>query len=100
MSTFATIGIVAGAFVALGGIATAIYKLCVWVKSLNDLVQHELRPNSGSSIKDAQKHQLEKLDAVLEQMDEDRRDTREWQDGVMLTLGSHEARIDNLEKKK
>lgn len=100
MDTTATIGIVAGAVVALGGIAVAIYKMCVWVKGLNDLVQHELRPNSGSSIKDAQKHQLNKLDAVLNQLDEDRKEDRAWQDGVMLMLGSHESRIENLEKKQ
>lgn len=92
-------GAVVGAIVAICGFLFGCYRVAVWVKGLNDLVQHELRPNSGSSIKDAQRHQLNKLDAVLEQMADDREQDREWQDGVMLMLGGHEARIDKLEKK-
>lgn len=90
----------AGGILAILGLLAAIYRAAIWIKGLNDLVQHELRPNSGSSIKDEQKHQIELLKTIKDEMAEDRRTNIEWQQGVMLTLGNHDGRLTGLENKK
>lgn len=105
MSAFEVTLAVLGGVVSLGAIGGGFYRLSVWIsrlnggmRQLNDLVQHELRPNSGSSIKDHQGKQTQALKAIQDRLAEDRKEDLEWQQGVMMTLGNHDARIDRLEK--
>ena len=49
-------GAVAGIILALGVIgrsAVGVYRLAKRIEETNDLVHHELQPNSGSSLRDA-----------------------------------------------
>lgn len=88
-------GAVATAVLAILGLLAVGARLVIWVKGLDTLVQHELRPNSGSSIKDAQAHQLE----ALKRIEERQREDRKWQLSVTEKLGNHDGRLAVLEKK-
>lgn len=62
-------GAVAAILVALGVIGRAalgVYRLAKRIESTNDLVHHELQPNSGSSLRDA----VDRVEATLEAVSE------------------------------
>lgn len=114
-------GSVAGAVISLATLALFFYKFSVWFSRLNasnkrveelasqvqDLVGHELKHNSGSSMKDQAKKAADLSEQTMgvladlnSKIDHNQATNVEWQLSVSEKLGNHEGRLHVLESKQ
>jgi hypothetical protein len=64
---FLEVGAISGATLAILGVLRAVYVGASWLRNVNELVQHELTHNEGSSMKDS----LLRIEQRLEKLERD-----------------------------